>query len=298
MPDLQLQTTRPLLQRAVAAAVILPSLKSITRSKKHIILCNGACILFISFAVLFTGCAANKINDASADRQIERVKQTNIKEGKWAGIPGGDILEKDEDAERADALFTAEQYDAAFEIYDRLAKQADKFSQYRLAFQYEHGLGVERDLIEAYAWATLAAEFNEPQLSRYAKNLKARLDKAQLAEAQEKSLDYLRKYSNLALAQKMLKEQRDILRGCTGSRTGNTCLSGTLRVGRLVQSAPGDGHLSRVAGLKISDDATGFDYYLPIKQNVVHLQNYITEYLYTFGDVTLGEFEIIEDETE
>ena len=58
----------------------------------------------------------------------------------------------------ADQFYAAGDYQEAMKQYLPLAKKGDSFSQYRISFMYLEGQGREPDLVEAYAWAALAAQ--------------------------------------------------------------------------------------------------------------------------------------------
>ena len=61
--------------------------------------------------------------------------------------------------EKVEKLFADEKYQRAHFIYlHELAPIGDKYAQYMLGFMYEHGVGVDKDPVEASAWYRIAAE--------------------------------------------------------------------------------------------------------------------------------------------
>ncbi|MDT8408265.1 MAG: hypothetical protein RQ741_01570 [Wenzhouxiangellaceae bacterium] len=124
---------------------------------------------------------------------------------------------------RADALYAEGTFDKARQAYLDLARGGDKYSQYRLAYMLEHGQGGRSDLAEAFAWATVAAELNDPRIQAYAEHVTERLiaaDPALHARGSERAETLFANFSTQAL----LERRRDLLKrkvaGCTGSRIG------------------------------------------------------------------------------
>jgi hypothetical protein len=100
----------------------------------------------------------------------------------------------------ADQLFTQRQYQPAFDAYQKLAQQGDKFAQYRLALMFDNGWGTEPSLLQAYAWVSVAAEFQTFFLLRYWQELEQRISAEDQPRADALALDLYRQYSATALA--------------------------------------------------------------------------------------------------
>jgi len=64
---------------------------------------------------------------------------------------------------KAQAAFTRNKYTKAHDIWLPLAENGIAEAQYSLGFLYQSGWGPERDLLQAVAWYTSAAEQNEPR---------------------------------------------------------------------------------------------------------------------------------------
>ncbi len=193
----------------------------------------------------------------------------------------------------ADQFFDDQRYVLAQRDYLKLSKLSDKYSQYRLAYMFYHGLGMPRDLIEAYAWSYVSAESNRADFVAFHKQVKSQLDEALLDAARERAAEYLAEaglYRAAINARKLITREK---RSCTGSRLGSSCdrvavTSATCNAN--IGSTPskrclvmGSLGLPGVAGL------------LPLQLRSVEraLDQFIAEY--DPGRVELGELEIIED---
>lgn len=126
------------------------------------------------------------------------------------------------DRARADAYLAAKDYKQAFRAYRDLARDGDHDAQFTLAQMYETGQGTRQDLIDAYAWAALAAEVGMPELKLYSKQVLAKIDESRKDKAKKAALKLQNKYGKEAL---QAKADRLATRGagrhygsCTGSR--------------------------------------------------------------------------------
>jgi len=126
-------------------------------------------------------------------------------------------------AQRADRLYAEEEFDSAYDTYLHLAKKGDPFSQYRTSFMRLQGQGVEPDVIEAFAWATLAAESGEKQLQKYLGEVEARVPEQQRDAAELKAAEYRREWGKVALAREARSKAKRTMQDCTGSRLGTSC---------------------------------------------------------------------------
>lgn len=59
--------------------------------------------------------------------------------------------------------YQEEKYAEAKVIFDRLAQLGQHDSQFNIGVMYYHGQGLEKNLVEAYAWFCLAAEHGDPK---------------------------------------------------------------------------------------------------------------------------------------
>lgn len=123
--------------------------------------------------------------------------------------------------------FNRHDFEKAFEGYSLLAMFNDKVAQYRLAFMYSHGLGVKKNLIQAYAWSQLSKEsqpidqdsFHETYVNLY-EHIVKQLDDSQREQAEILATEYYSKYSLFAVAQRVQSRIRKAKTKCTGSLLG------------------------------------------------------------------------------
>jgi TPR repeat protein len=74
----------------------------------------------------------------------------------------------------------------AVQWYARAAGQGHALAQYNLGGMYNSGRGVEKDLLCGYMWLALAAEGGDSGAARAREAAAARLEPAQLQEAQQR----------------------------------------------------------------------------------------------------------------
>ena len=121
-------------------------------------------------------------------------------------------------------------YEDAFEGYLRLAQVSDKFSQYRVAFMYAHGLGVEKDLIESYAWSRVSRE-NKPGLQdefqdtydNFNKTITNLIAEEDLDEAKALAQKYRLEFGTYRTAVRAYTRIQKESRQCTGSLLTGGC---------------------------------------------------------------------------
>ena len=133
------------------------------------------------------------------------------------------VLAFDEAAAQTDRLYKSGDYDNAFTRYQKMAEYGDKFSQYRLAVMYELGRGVDKDLVQAFAWSYVAAETGHQQFKDYHKMVRAQMSAEQISSAKQITRDYQIDYGMYAAADNANSVVNKTLRSCTGSRIGSTC---------------------------------------------------------------------------
>lgn len=118
----------------------------------------------------------------------------------------------------ADTLYQHQKYELAYQIYEKLSINGDKYSQYVISDMYLNGHGVEKDTLKAYAWAYVAKEGGDKQLEDYFQSLENSLTADQKQQAEPIKKDIYEKYSNLAIASDLSKWLYHSLPTCTGSR--------------------------------------------------------------------------------
>lgn len=123
--------------------------------------------------------------------------------------------------------FNRHDFKKAFEGYSLLAMFNDKVAQYRLAFMYHHGLGIDKNPLQAYAWAKLSKEsqpidqddYQQTYVNLY-EQISAQLDELQREHAELLATEYYSKYSLFAVAQRARRLIRKNKTKCTGSLLG------------------------------------------------------------------------------
>jgi hypothetical protein len=123
----------------------------------------------------------------------------------------------------ADDVYARGDYPAAMKLYLPLAKDGDNFAQYRVSFMYLEGQGVEADLVEAYAWASLAAQQGQSALLTYRDTVASLVPEDQRSKAVRTADYYTRKWGRDDYADEYAKAVRKEMSNCTGSRLGSRC---------------------------------------------------------------------------
>jgi len=138
----------------------------------------------------------------------------------WVFSPTALADAKQERVARADKYYQLGEFKKARDIYLKLAKIGDYYSQYRVSQMFASGQGTRTDLVEAYAWAALATEGGEEEVEKYRDDLLLRV--ADKTEAREQAESLMEKYGKDALQEKAeSKARREQSRNsptCTGSR--------------------------------------------------------------------------------
>ncbi len=195
--------------------------------------------------------------------------------------------------ERADVHYKAERYKQAFKLYHQLAEYNDKFSQYRVAYMYANGRGVEKDMTEAFAWSYVASETRQKGFVNYHVKVRDSLTPEQIDSGKELAQEYREDYGTFAVASKARRLVRKQKGSCVGSRVGSSCdrvTSVGINCGAAVEGTPdkecltlGSVGLPGIAGMQPSD----------IRTVENHLKDMMDEY--NPGRVELGDLELIED---
>lgn len=122
------------------------------------------------------------------------------------------------DITKADELFKKEQYEESQQLYSQLAKAGDKYSQYILSVIYLRGLTGEKNLEKAYAWARVAKEDGNKELSKHFDHINSLIPPESKEQIVKSSSDIYRQYSNLGIAENYLSYLKDEFPKCTGSK--------------------------------------------------------------------------------
>lgn len=204
----------------------------------------------------------------------------------------------------ADRYYEDGDYDKAYRQYLKLAKKGDSFSQYRVSYMNLQGHGRSQDVVEALAWAVLAAQNGQEQMVDY-RNVVAAMIPDKKQRAAERKMDYyMRRWGNIAIAQDAIIGAREQTRDCTGSRLGTRCdevyaaqmpnfwgiapgRGDGVDGGSAAPSGSVSGRATNVGG----GDGRDLAYYQALRQQIATLNRYIQE---NAGKATIGEFEVIE----
>ena len=135
----------------------------------------------------------------------------------------GAMADLEQDRAKADAYLAEEDFKKAFKQYRELAREGDHDSQYMVAEMYATGTGTKKDMYDAYAWSTLAAQSGLDASQTYSDDLLAQIDNKEKAKKAALKLDS--KYGKEALQAKADRYAMTSSRGsgqragaCTGSR--------------------------------------------------------------------------------
>ncbi|MDX1379557.1 MAG: hypothetical protein R3233_00480 [Xanthomonadales bacterium] len=210
---------------------------------------------------------------------------------------------------QADGYYAEGDYRKAYRKYLDLAKVGDSFAQYRVSYMNLYGEGRGKDVVEAFAWSTLAAQNKHPELIQYRDTLWEALDEDTQEDAEIKADKYMNRYGNLALAEKAREKARRRLSSCTGSRLSTRCeevyiadMPNTVgggpgafgETGEVASSvAAARAGTAAEASLEGGVAARDVEYYQGLRRTVRQLDQYIAEHE---GRVELGEFELLDDD--
>ena len=121
--------------------------------------------------------------------------------------------------QKVETLYEQQEYERAFFIYkNELAPIGDKYAQYMVGFMYLTGAGVREDPLMASAWFRLASERSYPQFVTVRDQLLASFSDVDLARSDEYYRQIRRKYSDLIILMKLIRDDFDSIGPRTGSR--------------------------------------------------------------------------------
>lgn len=138
-------------------------------------------------------------------------------------FPGGEIDQQTlRTQEKVEELFEAGAYDRAYFIYrNELAPRGDKYAQYMVGYMHLTGAGVAEDPVTALAWYRLAAERNQPSVSRARDELEKASMPEQIAAADALFSELRRELSDRVLILRLVRQDLAILKK---SASGGTSL--------------------------------------------------------------------------
>ena len=126
----------------------------------------------------------------------------------------------------ASAFYNGGDYNAAYKRYLKLAKSGDAFAQYRVSYMELTGQGTRADVIDALAWAVVAAEHDIEELRDYRDAVAAMVPAKQRKKAQSKADYFVRRWGqedDSGGASRSRSSGSD----CTGSRLSSYCDEGS-----------------------------------------------------------------------
>lgn len=121
--------------------------------------------------------------------------------------------------EEASVLYEQGDFDIAFKMYLKLGKKGEWFSQYRLSYMYLKGQGTRQDMVEALAWAVLAAQSGQSdELTSYKDAVATLVPEDRRQKARHKADYYLRRWG-----EDEKPKRRPSTGSCTGSHLKTNC---------------------------------------------------------------------------
>ena len=131
---------------------------------------------------------------------------------------------------KAEELYRAGHWERAYFIYvNDLAAIGDKYAQYMAGYMCLNGKGMPRDPVRASAWYRLAAERGAPEFVEVRDQLLESMSEESREASDEMFIALRQKYSDLVLALRLLRHERDELdKRPTGSRLAASSSSITI----------------------------------------------------------------------
>jgi len=190
------------------------------------------------------------------------------------------------------------QYRIAQREFLSAARWSDKLAQYNLGAMHYHGQGFERDWARAWAWFKISAERNYPLFVDVADHVWAALDDAERERARYIYEDeLLLRYSDEVTVDRTIRFMRRDQRKATGSRLG--WAGGFLEViepDGPVMIDPFRGTLEILSGTRYRGEEFYEKEFWDFER-IMRLEAALFD-AHTRGEVTLGDFEIIEDDAD
>jgi hypothetical protein len=190
------------------------------------------------------------------------------------------------------------QYNIARREFLSAARWSDKLAQYNLGAMHYHGHGLERDPARAWAWFKVAAERDYPLFVDVAERVWGALDEAQRERATaiyENAI--LAEYGDAVTVPRTVDHMNRAKRRATGSRLGWAgAFLDVYEVDGGARYNPFTGQIEMLSATRHQGD----QYYANELWDYEHIMR-MEAFLFdaaSRGDVTLGEFELVDDEIE
>jgi hypothetical protein len=123
--------------------------------------------------------------------------------------------------EKAEQFFEVGNFKRAYFIYrHQLAPIGDKYAQYMVGYMNLTGQGTDADRVAAAAWYRLAAERGTTEFVQVYKQLIVSLTPEQMEEHDTVYRDLRKRFGDLPLVMRAVRQDYEILRQSTGSRLG------------------------------------------------------------------------------
>jgi TPR repeat protein len=137
--------------------------------------------------------------------------------------------------QKVEQLYQNGEYERALFIYENeLAPVGDKYAQYMVGFMHLTGTGTEEDPVAASAWYRLAAERSYPEFVTVRDQLLAAFTEPDRLRSDYEYRELRRKYSDLVILERLIREDLKLLEPLTGSR-----LSGSTRAVTILEPRSG-----------------------------------------------------------
>ncbi len=202
----------------------------------------------------------------------------------------------------ADDAYDNGAYAKAYRKYLNLARRGDTFSQYRLSYMHFQGQSVDVSWAEAFAWAVLAAQGNNPQLVKYMAALGQLVPEEEGNRATIKAKHYLDRWGDMAIAEDARRGALRELRQCTGSRLGTRCeevyamqMPKFWAIGSGQSVSGGRTMNGSTSHSGVGGPVLNTRYYQSVRWGLRDVDHYIEQ---NAGNVVIGELTSLEDELD
>lgn len=125
------------------------------------------------------------------------------------------------DFNAAVSAYENQDFAKAYQEFRRLAELGDAPSQRNLAVMYANGSFVERNTVEAWAWAALAAEQDAESSAPIRDRLASKLTDTEKLTAEQRLQELQQQYGQAAIAEKLLPVPADQMADCTVQISGD-----------------------------------------------------------------------------
>ncbi len=139
-------------------------------------------------------------------------------------------IPNDDDIQLVEKLYKSQEFSKAIDVYEKLAKAGDSYSQYKLSIMLLLGQGTDQNDIKAYAWAFLAKSSKQKSFVDYFNQLDESIEQANRDEFENAAFELYEKYNDLAVSNRFLKHLKEEFPKCTGSRLRSISACNKVRV--------------------------------------------------------------------